>query len=465
MRVLQIMASGARGGGADHLLGLLPALQDLGIRCQAAVGDDGPLGEALAPHMPVARFPMMDARLNGRAMGTLVQTVRAMQPDIVHCHGTRAAFFMAGARLALGRHVRFVYTAHGLSYRKETTLRRRLLFMAAELAACRRAHEVISVSLADLDDLRRRRLLAATRGVHIPNAVDVARFGHGSRDLARQRLGLPQEAFVVGTTSRLVPQKAVGDLLDSVANCPNVTVVVIGEGPERAQLRHHPVVQEGRAKLVGGRDDVPALLPAFDVFALASRWEGEPIALLEAMASGLPCVATATAGAVEILRGSGAGLLVDVGQVPQLAAAIRVLQRDDDSRARMAQAGRMAVANRTHDHQARRVLTVYEGLLSDAKSQTMVATRWVHLPGQLTSEANMSQVHNNTASPKPVSHEEILQAQHRAHHEANKTEKAHAEGTQGHGHKGEHHHAGGSSKAADAPANTTNAPTSPFGES
>ena len=364
MRVLQVMASGARGGGADHLMGLMPALQAEGVQCSAAVGPDGPLQAQLRGQgFGVTNLSLMRSRTDARAISRVVQAVRGAAPDIVHFHGTRAAFFGALAKGLWGRTPRTVYTAHGLSFRKERTPLRRLLFNTAEWTACR-ADQVISVSQADLRALHTKGLLAAQRGVHIANAVDTQRYAPAPAAAARTHLGLPHDAFIVGTTSRLVPQKAVHDLLDALEHAPGVLAVILGDGPERHRLRHHPAVLRGQARLLGARDDVPQCLPAFDVFALTSYWEGEPIALLEALACGLPCVCTRTAGSAEVVGDSAAALLVDLGAPLALAAALRQLQSHAPLRAHMRAQARALVAQRSYAATARQVLQVYGALLA-----------------------------------------------------------------------------------------------------
>ena len=345
-------------------MGLMPALQEAGVQCSAAVGADGPLQANLRQQgFGVTNLSLMRSRTDARGVARVVEAVRRAAPDLVHFHGTRAAFFGALAKGLWGRVPRTVYTAHGLAFRKERTPVRRWLLNAAEWAACR-ADQVISVSNADLGALRDRGLLASGRGVHIPNAVDTQRYAPGDAAAARERLNLPQGAFIVGTTSRLVPQKAVHDLLDALEHAPEVLAVVLGEGPERHRLRHHPAVLRGQARLLGARDDVPQCLPAFDVFALTSHWEGEPIALLEAMACGLPGVCTRTAGAVEVVAQSQAAMLVDLGAPKALAAALRTLQSDAPLRLAMGARARAHVAARSYRTTAQQVLQVYEALLS-----------------------------------------------------------------------------------------------------
>ncbi len=167
----------------------------------------------------------------------------------------------------------------------------------AEVLACRRASRVITVARADLDDLVRRHFVTRSNITHVPNAMDLERFVPGDRAEARRRMGVSSDSFVIATVARLVPQKAVADAIEAVSRIRDITFVIIGDGPERAELRTRATGRGVAAHFVGARDDVPYLLDGADAFVLSSKWEGEPIALLEALAMGLPCVATATDGA------------------------------------------------------------------------------------------------------------------------------------------------------------------------
>jgi len=356
MRVTHVMASGERGGGADHLAGLLPELVRLGIDCGAVVSPEGPLASRLeALGVDVHRVEMMRSRLDVAAVRRLRRELARQAPDIVHAHGTRGAFFVA-----LGRPpAPLVYTAHGLAYRQSVAAWRRGLLLGAEAAACRSAAQVVSVSAADLEDVRRRRLVGPAAGLHIPNAVDTKRFAPGDKTAARLRLDLAADAFVVGTVARLVPQKSVGDLVDAALACPEVTLVIVGDGPLRGELEARAGTARDRIRFLGARDDVPDILPALDVFALSSRWEGEPIALLEAMATGLPCVATAIAGPREVLGGGQFGMLVEVGSPEAMAAAMRFLQADPALRQRLGEAGRTKMESRSWAAVAARLVDVY----------------------------------------------------------------------------------------------------------
>jgi glycosyltransferase involved in cell wall biosynthesis len=150
---------------------------------------------------------------------------------------------------------------------------------------------------------------------------------------------------VVGTVARLVPIKGVLDLVRAFAlvraEVADVRLEIAGSGPERPRLEHEIDVLglAGAVKLLGWRTDLPQLLPSWDIFALASLDEGLSIAALEAMAAGLPVVATAVGGVPELVSDGKTGFLVPRGDVVALAARLRVLLLDSERRLAMGAAG------------------------------------------------------------------------------------------------------------------------------
>jgi len=364
MLVLHIMASGARGGGADHLLGVLPELAEREVRCVAAVGPAGPtLASLTTAGIATRSLRLMHSRLDPSAPLRLARVVRQVAPDIVHYHGTRAAYFGALARPWLPKGLKTVYTVHGMAYRQEVPPWRRALLLGAEAVACRGADRVVSVSRTDLEDLERRGFVRPRRGAHVPNAVAAARFHGIDGRAARARMGIGRTAFVVGTVSRLVPQKAVADLIDAVGETDGCELVIVGDGPLRPTLEARARPLGSRIHFLGSRSDIPELLASFDLFVLSSRWEGEPIALLEALAASCPVIATETEGAREILGPTQAGVLTEVGDVSALASAIETLRADPSRREALAARGRRAIRGRTHGRTADRLVQLYRDLL------------------------------------------------------------------------------------------------------
>jgi glycosyltransferase involved in cell wall biosynthesis len=221
-------------------------------------------------------------------------------------------------------------------------LRLRLL-RATRTAALRRARRVI-VPSAYLRDVALGWGLEASRLAVVPNpAPEVST--HPTREEARAALGL--DGPTLGTAGRLTRQKALDDALAALAHVPGVELIVLGDGPERAQLERcaADIGVAGRVRFLGPgtRDDVIALFRAVDGVLVTSAWENLPHTLLEALAAGAPVVATAVGGIPEVVRDGENGLLVPPRDVDALASAMGRLASDAGLRASLAAAAAPSV--------------------------------------------------------------------------------------------------------------------------
>lgn len=163
--------------------------------------------------------------------------------------------------------------------------------------------------------------------------VRLNKFQLGERSAARRRLGLPDASRIVGTVGRLSPEKGQVHLLRAIAQLPSdVELVLVGSGPLEQQLRDEArrLGIQARVHFLGHRDDIEAILPAFDLFCLPSLNEGLPRTILEAQACGLMVVASRTGGIAEAVS-SQTGIIVPAAADRMLAEAITdVLQRRTD---------------------------------------------------------------------------------------------------------------------------------------
>ncbi len=192
------------------------------------------------------------------------------------------------------------------------------------------------------------------RIAHIPNGVDLDCFRPDptARSAeARRRLGLPPGLLVV-YAGRLDAQKGLHTLIAAMrapgAAMSEARLVLLGDGPQRAELERS-VLQDGlgnRVMFRGAVEEVAPYLRAGDVFVLPSLGEGMPNALLEAMASGLPCVATAVGGCRDAIAHGDTGLLVPPGDAAALREALERLARSAATRERLGEAARQVAATR-----------------------------------------------------------------------------------------------------------------------
>jgi glycosyltransferase involved in cell wall biosynthesis len=163
--------------------------------------------------------------------------------------------------------------------------------------------------------------------------------GLAAREIARRELGLPSDATVIGAVGRLTYQKAPEDFVDMIRRLrrPGVVGVWVGDGELAGQVRRLAAAEPAApVVLAGERADVPRLLPAFDVFALPSRYEGLPTAIVEAMMCGVPVVATAVNAVADVVVPGETGLLVPPRRPDLMAGAVSYLLSSPAAAARMA---------------------------------------------------------------------------------------------------------------------------------
>jgi len=169
------------------------------------------------------------------------------------------------------------------------------------------------------------------------NAVDFRRFMQMESEfgqMLREHLGIPRNSLVLGTIGRLVPQKGYAVLLDALAQIrrsrPDVHLIMVGEGPLGPSLRRRArfLGLERAVHWLGARQDIERVLTAFDLFVSSSLWEGLPTVILEALAAGVPVVATRVSGTVELVDGENYGVLVPPGDPYALAEGLhRAIER------------------------------------------------------------------------------------------------------------------------------------------
>lgn len=281
--------------------------------------------------------------------------------DVVHTHSPVAA---TAARVLAPSRSRLIHTEHNMWERY------RLPTRVANAVTIGRNERVLAVSDGVADSIRPPRWLRGTTQVDTlihgidPDAVIE---GPEARAAARAKLGLADDDVVVGTVGNLTPKKDHRTLLRALARLDGdlgrTRGVIVGDGPLADELAHE-VARLGlseRVQLLGSRDDVPALLPAFDVFVMSSLHEGLSIALVEALAAGLPCVATCVGGIPEVVTDGEAGLLVPPGSPDAFATALRdVLGNRARWRAMVAAAPGHA-APFSIEPAVRRLAEIYEG--------------------------------------------------------------------------------------------------------
>jgi len=314
------------GGTQRHLLEVLKFLDRrrfLPLVISAKRG--GELGRAIVDAgVELVQLDLGERLLSAdfiRCVRATAAIFRARAVDVVQCFQWRPALIgMAAARLA-GR-------GRIIAGRRSTPVEHGARAILEDLVV-RFADRVV----VNAEALRPRGA-AGTRTEVIPSGVDTERFRPRPeiRAQARDRLGLAIDDAVIGTVGRLEVRKGTAMLLEAAAllakkGLSELRVVVVGDGPLRDEL---PALAArlgiaDRVRLLGDRSDIPEILAALDVFVLPSRSEGMSNALLEAMATALPVVATAVGGNPEVVSAEMTGVLVPPDDVNTMAEAMQRL--------------------------------------------------------------------------------------------------------------------------------------------
>jgi glycosyltransferase involved in cell wall biosynthesis len=352
------------GGGESVALQLAGKQVAAGHRVLAVAltAEQGPLADEFRARG--VELHAVSRRLSGydpTLYASLLALLARLRPDVVHTHHPQSLVYAAPPAKLLRRAV--VHTKHGVDIdtpRRLWLIRGTTLFVDALVAV---SAETAAIA-RDQREIARRRLRV------IENGIDLERFveDEAQRRATRDELGIPHDAWVVGTVGRLEPVKNHALLLRAMAPlCQRgAHLVLVGDGGEREALgalaRELPGGES--IHLLGMRRDIARLLQAMDAFAISSDSEGLPLALLEALAARLPVVSTAVGGIVSVLRHEETGLLGPAGDAAALQAHLERLRDDRALAAVLGEAGReLARQHYSLDHTVDRYEQLYRALL------------------------------------------------------------------------------------------------------
>jgi len=354
LHILHLLYEPHPSGISRHVREVVRALPDLRhsvILPRQLVGVAEDLRQAGAVAIKV---PMRSRLLPSTALHVIPRLIRGADPDVVHLHALETGAFGTLAAL-LGGARRLVFTPQTTEIRLRQLLP---IYEALLRAAGLRIDAWIAVSRGQARHLGR---LARAGTVHlVPNAAPGDR-SLPERSEARRRLGWPAERPVVVCVARLAVQKDPLTFARAAQGANGALWVLVGDGPLRSEVealaRTTPAL-----RIQGHWDPIEDVYAAADVLCLPSRWEGLSLALLSAMAHGLPVVASRIEGNVDVVQDGETGLLVEPGDAAALRAAAMGLLSDPQRARRLAVAARARV-QRDHSMGAigERLRAIYQG--------------------------------------------------------------------------------------------------------
>jgi len=377
MRILYLVTKADLGGAQVHILDLLRGFQNT-LEPVVAAGEEGYFTEAVSklgipyhivPHLVHALDPINDCR----ALLEIARLIRSVQAEVVHAHTSKAGVVGRFAARVAG--VPSIFTAHTWCFAEGTSWKWRVAGIPAERLAGRLCSAIINVSEANRDLAVRHRVSDQNRMLTIWNGIPDT--SHRARPDAS---GVPRIVMV----ARCAEQKDHSLMLRAIAGVERpARHSFVGDGPLLRSLKAEAdqVGVADRVEFLGNRSDIPEILAQSHVFVLATKWEGFPLSILEAMRAGLPVIASNVGGVPEAVMEGKTGYVVDRGDADTFRDRLLALIADSALRRRMGNAGRRRYeTNFTLDHMLRKTMAVYQMAVFGFRAAAVLSLPGVQIP-------------------------------------------------------------------------------------
>lgn len=368
-RILHLFVTLPVGGAENLLLSILRKLDPQRFSSVVCcIGERGVLGEqVMAMGFPLTELHLLNkGGMDRHVVPALVDLIRRERIDLVHSHLYHANFY--GRLAARKAGVPAVASIHN-TYTKHKWHRQLVnWYLARHTAALIAGSEEIKKDVVRYDHVPEALVDV------IPNSVDLTRsLSIVSREQARERLGVPEGSIVLGTVGRLEEQKGHRYLIEALAQLRqggvDACLLLVGDGREAQSLKNlsASLGLGPHMQFLGTRSDLGDLFRAMDLFIMPSLWEGLSLAMLSAMAAGLPVVATAVGGVRQVLGEDEYGFTVPAADAGALASKIRVCLEEPTETARMGEKGkRLIFENFSDEAMVRRLEMAYARVLDMA---------------------------------------------------------------------------------------------------
>lgn len=291
----------------------------------------------------------------------------------VHTYTSKAGFLGRLAAKLNGNIPIILHTVYDLPHNSTRNPILRAFYIFLERIAGKWAHHIVTISYANLEEIKRQRIVPLERVTVIHKGIDLANYQVTvDKRKKREELAIPHLAKVIGIVARLEAAKGHEYLLKAaqkiIQEVPESYFVIVGRGHLRAKLEKLTVKLGIQSKVLftGFREDMLEIMTIFDIFVLPSLWEGLGIVLLEAMAFKLPIVATKVGGITDVVVDGETGILVPPRDPVTLSAAVVSLLRDAEKASKMGQKGYLRVMEEFADSVANeKMMQLYERLFEE----------------------------------------------------------------------------------------------------
>lgn len=284
---------------------------------------------------------LFDLRSNYIAFRNLLAVLRSESIDVIHCN-TPIGGLVGRLCGKIAKTSKIIYTAHGFHFYKGAPLIARLLYKTAEKWMARYTDVIITMNQEDYQAAKRFRL-RNNGNVYFVHGVGVATSDFQSvivdQDHLRESLGLGEDTIILISMGDLIPRKNYSSSIRALARtqCDRTHLLICGKGPSLRSLQDLALELNvhDRVHFLGFRKDIKELLTLADIFLFTTYQEGLPRSMMEAMAAGLPCVASKVRGNVDLISNGEGGFLCHPDDVDGLAKAIDTLALDSELRQSM----------------------------------------------------------------------------------------------------------------------------------
>ena len=319
---------------------------------------------------PFSRNPL--SKSNFKAYKELVQFIKTEKIDYIHCNTPTGGLLgrLAGKKCKVKK---VIYQAHGFHFYKGAPLKNWLLYYPVEKWLAHYTDALITINNEDFERAKKKfKLRNHGKVYYVPGVgIDTTQYNLDEklREGKRRELGLNEGDIVVISMGDLIERKNYDTAIRAIAeaNEPKLQYFICGKGPEEEKLKAltESLGVTKQIHFLGFRSDIKELLTAADIFLFTTKQEGLPRSMMEAMASGLPCIASKIRGNTDLLDGTDGGFLCKTTDVSDYAEKLKILASDKDLRKTMGRINLVTIHGFNSETVSKEIVKIYEQELNE----------------------------------------------------------------------------------------------------